>query len=63
MTYTETVIPGVWIIEPKVLKDARGYFMEAFKQAEFEEHIGKSSSCKTTNLAPLRAYYEDYTIS
>ena len=35
MTYTETVIPGVWIIEPKVLKDARGYFMEAFKQAEF----------------------------
>ena len=41
MTYTETVIPGVWIIEPKVLKDARGYFMEAFKQAEFEEHIGK----------------------
>lgn len=22
MTYTETVIPGVWIIEPKVLKDA-----------------------------------------
>ena len=26
MTYTETVIPGVWIIEPKVLKDARGYF-------------------------------------
>ena len=32
MTYTETVIPGVWIIEPKVLKDVRGYFMEAFKQ-------------------------------
>ena len=39
MTYTETVIPGVWIIEPKVLKDARGYFMEAFKQAEFEGPI------------------------
>ena len=40
MTYTETVIPGVWIIEPKVLKDARGYFMEAFKKEEFEANIG-----------------------
>ena len=29
MTYIETEIPGVWIIEPKVFKDARGYFMEA----------------------------------
>lgn len=41
MTYTETTIPGVWIIEPKVFKDARGYFMEAFKQSEFEVKIGK----------------------
>ena len=41
MTYTETKIPGVWILEPKVWKDARGYFMEAFKQTYFEEHIGK----------------------
>ena len=41
MTYIETEIPGVWIIEPNVFKDARGYFMEAWKKAEFEEHIGK----------------------
>ena len=41
MTYIETEIPGVWIIEPKVFKDARGYFMEAWKKAEIEEHIGK----------------------
>ena len=41
MTYIETEIPGVWFIEPKVFKDARGYFMEAWKKAEFEEHIGK----------------------
>ena len=41
MTYIETEIPGVWIIEPKVFKDALGYFMEAWKKAEFEEHIGK----------------------
>lgn len=41
MNYIETEIPGVWIIEPKVFNDPRGYFMEAYKQAEFEQHIGK----------------------
>ena len=30
MTYTETVIPGVWIIEPKVLKDARWILYGSF---------------------------------
>jgi dTDP-4-dehydrorhamnose 3,5-epimerase len=41
MTFSETTIKGVWIIEPKVFTDLRGYFMEAFKQSEFEKHIGK----------------------
>ncbi len=40
MTFTETKIKGVWVIEPKVHNDPRGYFMEAYKQAEFEKHIG-----------------------
>lgn len=40
MDYIETEIKGVFIIEPKVFKDARGYFMEAWKQAEFDEHVG-----------------------
>ncbi len=43
MEYINTAIEGVWIIEPKVFQDARGYFMEAFKQADFEAHIGKVS--------------------
>ncbi len=41
MDYKETEIKGVFIIEPRVYRDARGYFFEAWKQAEFEEHIGK----------------------
>lgn len=41
MEYIETGISGLWIIEPKVLTDARGYFMEAFKQEVFERHVGK----------------------
>lgn len=40
MNYIQTAIDGVWLIEPRVFKDARGYFMEAFKEAEFCEHIG-----------------------
>lgn len=41
MKFTETPIQGVWIIEPKVFNDARGYFFEAWKQAEFNAHIGE----------------------
>jgi dTDP-4-dehydrorhamnose 3,5-epimerase len=40
MEYKETAIKGVYIIEPRVFNDARGYFFEAWKQAEFEEHVG-----------------------
>jgi dTDP-4-dehydrorhamnose 3,5-epimerase len=40
MIYTETEIKGVWIIEPKVFHDTRGYFMESYKKLEFERCIG-----------------------
>lgn len=41
MNYIKTSIEGVWIIEPKVFNDQRGYFFEAWKQADFDEHIGR----------------------
>lgn len=41
MDFKETSIKGVYVIEPRVFNDARGYFFEAWKQAEFNEHIGK----------------------
>ena len=56
MKYTKTTIPGVWIIEPVVYKDARGYFMEVYKQADFEQHIGEihfmqeNESCSTRGV-------------
>lgn len=40
MEYRKTKIEGVYIIEPRVFKDSRGYFFESWKQAEFEEHVG-----------------------
>ena len=40
MIYRKTDIPDVWVIEPNVYADARGYFMEAYKKSEFEQYIG-----------------------
>lgn len=41
MEYKKTAIEGVYIIEPRVFNDARGYFFEAFKKEDFEAHVGK----------------------
>ena len=40
MEFIKTEIDGVWIIEPKVFNDDRGYFFESFKQAEFNKNVG-----------------------
>ena len=39
MNVIKTNIDGVVIIEPRVFKDARGYFFESFSQREFEEKV------------------------
>ena len=36
-----TELQDVWILEPQLFGDSRGYFMEAYKQADFESHIGR----------------------
>lgn len=41
MEVIQTSIDGVVILEPKVFRDARGYFFESFSQREFEEKIRK----------------------
>lgn len=40
MNIIETEIQGVFIIEPKVFGDSRGYFFESFSKKEFESRIG-----------------------
>jgi len=40
MDYKQTDIEGVFILEPRVWSDARGYFMESWKREEFEQHVG-----------------------
>ncbi len=41
MQFIKTNIPDVFIIEPKIFGDDRGYFFESFNQKVFEKHIGK----------------------
>lgn len=40
MEYIRTEIPGVWILEPQVFADARGYFMETWRAEDFNKAIG-----------------------
>lgn len=40
MEYIKTDIPGVWILEPRVFNDERGYFMETWREEDFNQAIG-----------------------
>ncbi|MDR3127618.1 MAG: dTDP-4-dehydrorhamnose 3,5-epimerase [Tannerellaceae bacterium] len=40
MRFTPLDISGLWLIEPHVFLDERGYFMESFRAEDFREHIG-----------------------
>ena len=46
MEVIRTDIEGVVIIEPRISKDARGYFFESYSQREFEEKVGKVDFCQ-----------------
>lgn len=39
MNVIETKIAGLFIIEPRIFEDSRGYFFESFSQREFDEKI------------------------
>ena len=46
MEVIKTAIDGVVIIEPRIFKDARGYFFESFSQREFDEKVGHIEFCQ-----------------
>ena len=54
MIVTDTIIPGVFIIEPRVFEDARGYFFESFSQRDFDDNISKKvfSACADGHSNP-----------
>ncbi|MBR1387864.1 MAG: dTDP-4-dehydrorhamnose 3,5-epimerase [Alloprevotella sp.] len=40
MEYIKTSLQDVWICEPHRYEDARGYFMETWREEEFNRHVG-----------------------
>lgn len=40
MDYKQTEISDVWVLTPKVFNDARGYFMETWREEDFNRAIG-----------------------
>lgn len=56
MEVKATKIDGVFIIEPRVFKDTRGYFFESFSKREFDEKVAKveflqdNESCSTKGV-------------
>ena len=46
MNVIKTPIEGVLIIEPRIFRDARGYFFESFSQREFDEKVRPIHFCQ-----------------
>ena len=42
MNFVSTKLEGCYVIEPKVILDDRGYFMESFNENTFQKAIGQS---------------------
>ena len=40
MNVIKTELEGVVILEPRIFRDARGYFFESFSQKDFNEQVG-----------------------
>lgn len=40
MKYTETPLEGVFVIEPKLFNDERGFFFESYNENVFSENVG-----------------------
>ncbi len=41
LNFKETKLKGCFILEPKIIKDERGYFMESFNEKTFAEGVGQ----------------------
>jgi dTDP-4-dehydrorhamnose 3,5-epimerase len=41
MNFIETKLEGCYVIEPKIILDERGYFMESFNEQIFQDGIGE----------------------
>ena len=54
-------IEGLYLIQPTVFGDSRGYFMETYNYEEFKE-AGLDMVFRKTSLVLQKVFYEDYII-
>lgn len=54
MNVIETRLPGVAIIEPRVVGDERGFFLETFQASRYEQAVGVSLSFVQDNHSRSR---------
>jgi dTDP-4-dehydrorhamnose 3,5-epimerase len=43
MNFTATKLEGCYILEPKIITDERGYFMESFNENTFQKALGNTT--------------------
>jgi dTDP-4-dehydrorhamnose 3,5-epimerase len=54
--FTEQSISGVILVEPRIIRDDRGYFFESYKRSEFhangicEDFVQENQSCSTAGV-------------
>ena len=53
MNIINTAIDGVVIIEPRLFRDARGYFFESWNQNEFNEKVRAIEFCQAMRVCLL----------
>ena len=55
MTFTETDLEGLFIIQPKIYRDERGYFFEAYNAQRFEKLMGFCPNfCQSNESASVK---------
>lgn len=60
MEVIKTAIEGVFIIEPRLFKDDRGYFFESFSQRKFNEKVRKVNFVQDNESKSSYGCYEVY---
>ncbi len=51
MNFQKTIFDDLFVIEPTIFKDTRGYFFESFNKKLLEEHIGYSINFCQDNVS------------
>jgi dTDP-4-dehydrorhamnose 3,5-epimerase len=54
MNFVKTALKDVWVMEPQCFGDERGYFMESYKQAEFNAAIARDVNFVQDNESKSR---------